>query len=189
MIVTDISRLRVKCASTSIEQCDALGIFSLLEKELKDSKTTGIGLAAPQIGHNLRACIIRLPEHKDPEGHIRQGVHLNMINPVIEKGYDKRVVNDEKCLSLPGIAVDTERYDEVLVSWLDYDEKQERKAVFYGLEAVCVQHEVQHLDGELIIDHAAVKKEKVGRNDPCSLCLKEGIKIKWKKCKKHNPSA
>ena len=137
MIVTDVTKLRVKCSSTTVEACRESGIFEELEKELKASPTKGIGLAAPQIGRYVRACIIRIPEHKDSGGKTRQAVTLNMINPVIEKADRPARCQGEGCLSLPGRVVDTIRYQEITASWIDYDTNETRRAVFYeGLEAV-----------------------------------------------------
>lgn len=175
MIITDESRLRVKCAETTLAQCEEMNLFGVLEQELKGSQIEGIGLAAPQIGISLRACIIRIPAGKN-----RQATHLNMINPIVEKGENPGRVQGERCLSIPGVTVDTLRYGEVMVSWLDSDTKEYRRALFYGLESFVVQHECDHLDGILMVDRAPRHGEhrKVGRNDPC-FC---GSGKKFKKC-------
>lgn len=142
--------------------------------ELEESPRSGIGLSAVQIGSPIRACTIRTEKLK-----------LNMINPVITDVYDKFCHQGEGCLSLPGVSIDTERYQGCTVEWLDYDEKMPKKATFYGIEAVVVQHECQHMDGILITDVQHKEEAKVGRNDPCPICSKNGIQIKYKKCKEH----
>lgn len=180
MILTDPSRLRVNCSSTSIEECESLGIFKELDKELKESKRVGTGLAAPQIGKYIRACIIRLPETKK-----REEVRLNMINPVIEE-YDKpEIIDNEGCLSLPSVCVPVKRSMQVTASWIDFDKKELLRAVFYRLEAVVFAHEWDHCEGILITDRAFKQQEKVGRNSPCPECLANGVQIKFKKCKEH----
>jgi peptide deformylase len=107
-----------------------------------------------------------------------------MINPVILESEGKFRVQ-ESCLSLPGILCNIERAEQVTVRWIDYDTKQEQRAVFYGMEAVICQHECDHLDGILIIDRQIISLPKTGRNEPCPECLRNGIKIKFKKCKEH----
>jgi peptide deformylase len=101
-----------------------------------------------------------------------------MINPIIEErdGELKRCPG-EGCLSLPGVRVDTVRYEQVTAKWFDYDRKEEQRAVFYGFEAQVVQHELDHLDGLLITDRK-FSQTKVGRNDPCPC----GSGKKFKKC-------
>ena len=186
MIVTDQSKLRVMCCSTTIKQCAEIGIFEMMENELKKHKgVSGIGLAAPQIGYYLRCCVMRIPAHKDRAGVEHAEVKLNMIDPIIEKAGNPGRVQGERCLSLPGITTDTLRFGECTVSWLDYDAKEFRRASFYGLEAFCVQHEIDHLNGILMLDRAPAKAVKTGRNEPCPLCAAKGIHIKYKKCEAH----
>ena len=81
--------------------------------------------------------------------------------------------------------MDTLRWGEITASWIDYDTRMPARASFYGLEAFVVAHEIDHLDGILITDRVPVEKTKTGRNDPCPMCAKNGIKIKYKKCKEH----
>ena len=182
MIITDPSRLRVKCSETTIEEVERTGLIKEMEDAMIANPVKGIGLAAPQIGKLVRVCIIRIPEHTDSRGRKRQQCYITMINPVIEKMETLGRVSNERCLSLPGLTIDTMRYWQVTVRWLDYDDKVEKRAVFVDLEAFCVAHECDHLDGILITDRAAPPlvegKKKVGRNDPCPC----GSTKKYKKC-------
>jgi len=169
MIIIDREKLKVKCRETTIEECKQLEIFSKLENELLDS---GVGLAANQIGFDIRACIIRMKDLK-----------LNMINPVIDDCYKLIINPNEGCLSFPGIRVNTNRYYQVRVSWLDFDTERITQAVFYAdspnrNENIVVQHEVDHLNGILIEDRRCVVPQKVGRNDICPC----GSGKKYKKC-------
>jgi peptide deformylase len=175
MIITDISQLRKISRETSIEQCQTISIFDRLQDALKDSEhkgRPGVGLTAIQIDFAIRACVIRLKHENGKE------LNLNMINPVIEKQETLMTLQNEGCLSLPDILVDTDRYAEIVVKWIDFDEKKEKRAYFSALEALVIQHEIAHMNGLLITDFAHKKQEKVGRNDLC-VC---GSGKKYKKC-------
>ena len=168
-ILRDINRLREKSKETSIDECKE--VFLLMEKAMKDSPIPAAGLAAIQIDIPLRACIVKAKISQDEEGLVR------MINPVIEEKYDPIRYQNEGCLSFD-IKVDTDRYAGVVANWIDFDTKEKKRATFYGVEAVVVQHEVDHLDGILMIDRAVKKIVKSGRNDPCPC----GSGKKYKKC-------
>ncbi len=102
----------------------------------------GIGLAAPQVGINLRAIVV----------DIRKGDSdlLQMINPEIISS-DGIEIMEEGCLSVPGMLVRVERAAEVVVRYLNINGK-ESEIEAEGLLAVALQHEIDHLDGRLIID-------------------------------------
>lgn len=102
----------------------------------------GIGLAAPQVGHSLRICVIDLSTpHTQP---------LCLINPIITKK-EGLVSSEEACLSLPGIHAKVKRAQKV---WVEY---QDIKGDLMSLTAedllaFCIQHELDHLEGILYID-------------------------------------
>jgi peptide deformylase len=100
----------------------------------------GVGLAAPQVGRNERIIIV----------HTKHGP-LPFVNPVIEKRSEATVVEEEGCLSVPGVWGNVERAKKVTVSALD---RHARRVTFdcKGLEATIFQHEVDHLDGVLFLD-------------------------------------
>jgi peptide deformylase len=101
----------------------------------------GIGLAAPQVGISLRILVM------EEEG----GKARALINPVItDRG--GRVREEEGCLSLPGIFADIERSKWVRVS-ADGEDGQRLSFEAQGLQAKVIQHEIDHLDGVLFIDH------------------------------------
>jgi len=174
MIVTDKNILRTKSVDTTVEICKREFIFPLMEKGLKYSPHSGVGLAAIQIGEPLRACIIRL-----------DGTEVNMINPIITDKYIFIKNSQEGCLSLPDIFVDTKRYMGINVEWTDFPSGERKEAECSGMESIIVQHEVHHMDGILITDIKYITAPKVGRNEHCPECANNGINIKYKKCKKH----
>ena len=111
----------------------------------------GIGLAAIQIGEPLRMLVIDLAkEGETPEPHV-------FINPEILESSDQRSVYEEGCLSIPDYYAEVERPAAVRVKYLDRDGTlQEMQAE--GLMATCLQHEIDHLNGVLFIDHISKLK-------------------------------
>ena len=102
----------------------------------------GVGLAAPQLGVSQRLLVYQV----GPGAPV-----IALANPEIEWGSDEAEVLEEGCLSIPGIAVDVERPVHVRV--VAQDEDGSRRVVeASGLEARVIQHEMDHLDGVLILD-------------------------------------
>ena len=115
----------------------------------------GIGLAAVQIGVPRRMLVIdvsREGEEKQPQV---------FINPEIVKSSDERSVYEEGCLSIPDYYAEVERPATVSVRYLDRNGKEQTVEVD-GLLATCLQHEIDHLNGVLFIDHISrLKREMV----------------------------
>ncbi|MFA7433350.1 MAG: peptide deformylase [Gemmobacter sp.] len=118
----------------------------------------GIGLAAPQIGVMQR--IVVMDCVKDPEAEQRP---LVLINPEIAWTSEERSTAEEGCLSIPEQYAEVTRPAEVAVRWTALDgSKQEER--FSGLWATCVQHEIDHLNGRLFIDHLGpIKRQMITR--------------------------
>ena len=112
----------------------------------------GIGLAATQVNLTKRIVVIDTSEHQD---------QLQVfINPVIT-GMADQIETEEGCLSVPGVVVPVKRHSEVQVSALGKDGKPfELHAT--GLLAVCIQHEVDHLDGKVFVDYLSqLKRDRI----------------------------
>jgi peptide deformylase len=110
----------------------------------------GIGLAATQVDVHQRLLVADVSSDKD-DPHV-------FINPVIiEK--DGVTVTEEGCLSVPGYFEEVERAQHIRVRYLDRD-GVEREDEFEGLLAVCVQHEIDHLDGKLFVDYLSEAKRQ-----------------------------
>lgn len=127
-----------------------------LKKLVEDMFTTmyaseGVGLAAPQIGRNDRIVVIDADPVKEafPEC---AGRRLVLINPEIEILSGEPVTRGEGCLSLPGLSEDVERVEHIRLKWLD-DDFQPHEEEISGFLARIVQHECDHLEGKLYIDH------------------------------------
>ncbi len=105
----------------------------------------GIGLAATQVNVHKRLLVTDVSADNDAP--------LVLINPVILE-MDGKVVTDEGCLSVPGFYEEVERADSIKVQFLDRD-GNEVILETDGLQAVCIQHEIDHLDGILFLDRMA----------------------------------
>jgi peptide deformylase len=120
----------------------------------------GIGLAAVQIGVPKRVLVIDLQEEVDEEGKPIRAPRV-FINPVILDPAEDHSVYTEGCLSVPDQYADVERPTTCRVTWLDengasHDER------FEGLLATCIQHEMDHLEGIVFIDHLSrLKREMI----------------------------
>lgn len=110
----------------------------------------GIGLAATQVDVHRRLLVADVSTDKDAP--------IVLINPVIlEK--DGVAITEEGCLSVPGYFEEVERADHIRVRYLDRN-GEEQTSEFEGLLAVCVQHEIDHLDGKLFVDYLSEAKRQ-----------------------------
>ena len=115
----------------------------------------GIGLAAIQVGVPRRLIVLDVADHeKEPPQP------LVMVNPQILQLGSELKPYEEGCLSLPDVRVDIERPSTVTVRFLDRDGRQQTLDVD-GLLATAVQHEIDHLDGRLIIDFLSRLKRDI----------------------------
>ena len=118
----------------------------------------GIGLAAPQIG--ILSRIIVIDCEKDEAAEPKPFV---MINPEVTDISEETNAFEEGCLSIPEHFAEVIRPKEVEVKWLDINGNIIRQG-FDGLSATCVQHEIDHLNGKLFIDHVgAIKRQMITR--------------------------
>ena len=109
----------------------------------------GIGLAAPQVGRTERVTVIDVEEGRQP---------LALINPEIV-AREGKIKGEEGCLSIPEVYGDVERSARVVVRALDRDGRL-MEVEGHDLLARCLQHEIDHLDGRLFIDHLSILKRR-----------------------------
>jgi peptide deformylase len=115
----------------------------------------GIGLAATQIGEMKRVVVMDLAKEGEPAAPIV------MVNPEILKVSDEVVTTEEGCLSIPELYYDVDRAAEVTVRYTDLEGKVVTREAKDRL-AICVQHELDHLDGVLYIDYLSrLKRDRV----------------------------
>jgi peptide deformylase len=146
---------RLRLVSEPVKQIDA-GIRKLVDDMFETMyKAPGIGLAAIQVGVAKR--VITMDLSKKDDSHQRQV----FINPEITWQSEKVAKYEEGCLSIPDYYEEVERPAEVKVKYLDLTgKKQELEAK--GLLATCLQHEIDHINGVLFIDHLSkLKRDRV----------------------------
>jgi peptide deformylase len=145
---------RLKKKSLPVDTVDA-GVRQLMDDMLETMyDAPGIGLAAPQVGVLKRVVVLDIDREDTKTGP------LFMANPEIVAASDEDVSYEEGCLSVPDHYSDVVRPAKVTVRYLDRDGKQQDLACD-GLLATCVQHEIDHLDGVLFIDHISALKRNM----------------------------
>ena len=180
MIIKDKMKLEQKCSPVSVKEGEEIGVRLL--HELRQSEN-GIGLAANQIGINKRVCVINV---KEP---------IVLINPKIVEKSKEQFVFPEGCLSFPDSKVKTQRHQDIVVTADNHDGKlsfsANSKDINDAFECVCVQHEIDHLDGITMFDREFKSEPlvrgvnaplKIGRNEKVTLTKGSESKIlKYKK--------
>jgi peptide deformylase len=144
----------LKQVSAPVKEVDA-GVRKLMDDMLDTMyQAPGIGLAAPQVGVLKRVIVLDLArEGEEPQP-------LRIANPEIVWVSDDDATYNEGCLSVPEHYADVVRPAACRVRYLDQDNKrQEIEAE--GLLATCLQHEIDHLDGILFIDHLTALKRNI----------------------------
>jgi peptide deformylase len=111
----------------------------------------GIGLAAIQVGVPLRVLVIDLQEPEEEDGEPVRDPRV-FINPEIVEHSDQDVPYTEGCLSVPDQYAEVDRPDRIKARWKDLDGTAHEQEID-GLLATCLQHEMDHLNGVLFIDH------------------------------------
>ena len=114
--------------------------------------THGCGIAAPQIGQNIRLIVVDCSSYGD-ERH-----PIYAINPTIISKSDETDSGFEGCLSVPGVMIELDRSSSVDIEWMDFTGKL-MKGTFEGLWSRCFQHEIDHLDGITMLDRLAGMKK------------------------------
>lgn len=183
MIIEDRTKLEVKCSPVSVKEGEEIGVRLL--HELRESDN-GIGLAANQIGINKRVCVVNV---KEP---------LVLINPKIVEKSKEQFVFPEGCLSFPDSKVKTTRHQDIVVEADNHEGRlsfsANSKDINDAFECVCVQHEIDHLDGITMFDREFRQEpivrgvntpKKIGRNE--KVTITKGTESKVLKYKKVQP--
>lgn len=140
---------RLKTVAAPVEKVD--DSIRALARDMAETmyEAPGIGLAATQVNVHKRLIVIDASETRDQL--------LVLINPEIVESLGVQVC-EEGCLSVPGIFDKVERAESVVVRYLDPDGKAQTIAA-EGLLAVCLQHEIEHLDGRIFVEHLSLLKQ------------------------------
>jgi peptide deformylase len=150
---------RLRTISTPVDTVDD-DLRALIEDMFETMyDAPGIGLAAIQVGVPKRVLVIDLQEEEGEDGKPIRNPRV-FINPELFDPSPEISVYQEGCLSVPDQYADVERPEKVHARWLD--EKGERhEAEIDGLLATCLQHEMDHLEGILFIDHLSRLKREM----------------------------
>lgn len=149
----DISVLRRKSVDLPVPlDKESLEIIQTLIDSFLEKKDEAVGLAAPQIGINKRIIIFRKKGFEEKSKIKSADDYEVLVNPRINQARGEKVTMAEGCLSCPEIQVEISRFPEIKVRALDAKgEKINKKYLDYV--ARVIQHEVDHLDGKLIVDY------------------------------------
>lgn len=152
-IITGENNPILRAMSVPVKKFDAS--LKKFAKDLKETmiKADGLGIAAPQVGKNIRVFIVVMNYKTEHQ------VVVTMVNPEIISHGAKTDIKEEGCLSLPGKFGDVERFRELTVAFQDLEGTRQ---VFEleGLNARVVQHENDHINGVLFIDRMKEMEER-----------------------------
>ncbi len=152
IIVAPDPRLKVKCKP--VAKVDAK-VARLMDNMLETMYAApGIGLAAPPVGVAQRIIVVDTAKDGDKPNP------LKMANPELTWVSDEDAVFNEGCLSLPEHYADVVRPKAIKVRYLD-QENEIRELEAEGMLATCIQHEMDHLDGILFVDHLTALKRNI----------------------------
>ena len=158
-LILEVPDPRLKTVSTPVETFDddLRTLVADMFETMYDAP--GIGLAAIQVGVPLRVLVIDLQSEEDEEGKPVRAPRV-FINPeILDPSADYTLYN-EGCLSVPDQYADVERPSSIRARWQDLDGKVHEEAMD-GLMATCLQHEMDHLEGILFIDHLSRLKRQM----------------------------
>jgi peptide deformylase len=145
---------RLKVKAKPVERVDE-GVRRLMDDMLETMYAApGIGLAAPQVGISKRVIVLDIAKEGEPRAP------LKLANPQIVWASEEDVVFEEGCLSVPEHYAEVARPASVRIRYLDYQDEL-REIETSGLLATCLQHEIDHLDGILFIDHLTSLKRNI----------------------------
>jgi peptide deformylase len=152
IIIAPDPRLKLKCKP--VTKVDAK-VARLMDDMLETMYAApGIGLAAPQVGVTQRIIVLDVAREDE------KPAPLKMANPELVWVSDEDVTYNEGCLSLPEHYADVARPKAIRVRYLDH-QNEIRELAAEGLLATCIQHEMDHLDGVLFVDHITALKRNI----------------------------
>jgi peptide deformylase len=152
IIIAPDPRLKVKCKP--VAKVDAK-VARLMDDMLETMYAApGIGLAAPQVGVAQRVIVLDVAREDEKPAPLR------MANPELIWVSDEDTTYNEGCLSLPEHYADVVRPKAIRVRYLDH-QNEIRELEAEGLLATCIQHEMDHLDGILFVDHITALKRNI----------------------------
>ncbi|QDX24885.1 peptide deformylase [Sphingomonas suaedae] len=157
--ILEVPDPRLKTVSTPVEKVDD-DLRALIADMFETMYAApGIGLAAIQVGVPKRVLVMDLQEEEDEEGKPIKAPRV-FINPEILDPAEEMSTYTEGCLSVPDQFADVDRPATCRVKWLD-EQGDAHDEVFTGLLATCIQHEMDHLEGIVFLDHLSRLKRQM----------------------------
>lgn len=159
--------LRKKCEEINKDYPELSTLLENMWETMYHAK--GMGLAAPQIGKNIRLFVVDTAQLEsdeddedfdDGEPEYENGIKSVFINPVIVAEAGKKWAYEEGCLSIPEIRGKVDRQPQIRVQYLD-ENFELHDDVFDGLNARVIQHEYDHIQGVLFTDHLSALKKRL----------------------------
>ena len=173
--------LREKCPAVKSGDEELVETINLLKKTLQEAKT-GIGLAAPQVGRRQRVFLIKeltcyCEDSRCQKDHFQVFINPQIVDYFNQEKVFPKILNEngqeepflEGCLSFPHLYGPVKRWLKIKVSYQVFNrqkgELQPKTEILEDLPAIVFQHELDHLDGILFIDHIKREKEKLFREE------------------------
>lgn len=157
--ILEVPDPRLKTVSTPVEKVDDELRALIADMFETMYAAPGIGLAAIQVGVPKRVLVMDLQEEEDEEGKPIKAPRV-FINPEILDPAEELNTYTEGCLSVPDQFADVDRPVTCRVKWLD-ENGEAHDEVFTGLLATCIQHEMDHLEGIVFLDHLSRLKRQM----------------------------
>lgn len=152
------SVLRKKAHPIDKDYKDLQGLIDDMFETMYSAK--GVGLAAPQIGRDIRLFVMDTLQLNKPEKRTKDGVKKVFINAQLLDETGEPWLYEEGCLSIPDIHVEIERKPVIHIRYMDQD-WTEHTEVFEGINARVIQHEYDHIEGILFIDRMKPLKRRM----------------------------
>ena len=154
IITAPDSRLKVKCVPVDRVDADTRALMDDMLETMYAAP--GIGLAAPQIGVAKRVIVVHLRGEEEGDA----GTSYQMANPELVWTSEETASFEEGCLSLPEHYAQVIRPARARIRYIDH-ENEIRELETEGVLATCIQHEMDHLDGVLFVDHISTVKRSI----------------------------
>ena len=151
------SVLRTKCEVMKYDYTDLNTIIIDMFETMHNA--SGVGISAPQIGLSLRLFLIDLTPYHDEDSTV-PNIKKVFINPEITKEYGDEIDYEEGCLSIPGIRENVTRKSKISIKYLD-EKFNSFSEEISGIFARVFQHEYDHLNGVLFVDHLSPLKKNI----------------------------
>lgn len=153
--------LRKVCSDISADYPELKKLISDMSETMY--KSDGIGIAAPQVGRDIRLFVIDASPLANDYPEVKDFRRVFINAHIVSRNEEKTMETCEGCLSLPGISEYVKRSSEIVIEYLD-ENFQPHKETISGYAAIVVQHEYDHTDGVMFIDHLGALRKRLIKN-------------------------